>query len=97
MCILSIEKPSVNMMINASHHSLETIKMAFQLANRAFEEGLGWRDICVGHGETPFSEFLKLHKSFIRIDVNYWGHSCMKGRALVGWLESRFVNVSLDN
>lgn len=98
MCILSIEKPSVNMTINASHHSVKTIRTIFQSVNRSFLEGIGWRDICVGHGsETPLNEFLTFHKSFIKIDINYWGQNCTKGRALVGWLESRFVSVSLDN
>ena len=55
------------------------------------EHGILWRDICVGRqGGLPVQQFLKDHKAFVKVDINYWGSSCMKGRALVGWLESRF-------
>lgn len=97
VCILSIEKPAVNMTINASQHSLEFLKRAFTFVDNSLEAGASWQEIVIGKAShTPFRHFLAQHKAFVKIDVNYWGENCMKGRALVGWLESRFVNVSLS-
>jgi hypothetical protein len=96
MCILSIEKPMVNMTINANPLSLAVLKNTFVSVNRSLENGMSWKEICGGRdGGPPFRQFLKDHKSFVKVEINHWGSSCMKGRALVGWLESRFVNVSL--
>ena len=94
MCILSIEKPVVNMAINANPHSVEVLRNVFIFADRSLEKGFSWKEICGGQdGNPPIRKFLNDHKAFVKIDINYWGSSCMKGRALVGWLESRFVNV----
>jgi hypothetical protein len=96
ICILSIEKPMVNMTINSNPHSLEVLKSVFVSVDSALEDGMSWKDICSGRdGDPPFRQFLKCHRAFVKIEISYWGSSCMKGRALVGWLESRFVNVSL--
>lgn len=84
----------VNMTTNANLHSLAVLKRVFACVNRALENGTSWMEICGGqNGDSPFRQFLKDHKAFVKIDVNFWGDNCMKGRALVGWLESRFVNV----
>lgn len=97
MCILIIEKPAVNMTTNATPHSLNAMQSIFSAADRSLEQGRSWIDICVGPnvGIPTYKQFLREHKAFIKVEVIYWGSSCMKGRALIGWLESRFVNVSL--
>lgn len=96
MCVLTVEKPMVNTTGNANFHSLEVIKSAFKFADASMVNGLSWSEICVGRdGSPPFRRFVKGYKTFVKIEINYWGSSCMKGRALVGWLESRFVNVRL--
>ena len=97
MCIMSIEKPMVNMTINSNLHCLENLKRFFVSVDRSLRNGMSWKEICEGRdGDPPDRQFLKDHKAFVEIEINYWGSSCTKGRALVGWLESRFVNVSLD-
>lgn len=94
LCILSIEKPVVNMTVNANPHSVGVLQEVLASVDRALDEGTPWKEVCAGrNGGPPWGQFLKDHKSFVKIDVNYWGDGCMKGRALVGWLESRFVNV----
>ncbi|KAF7986588.1 hypothetical protein HWV62_26356 [Athelia sp. TMB] len=93
LCILSIEKPMVNMTINGNLQSLAVLRQEFALADHNLEAGKSWKNICMGHEISPLMEFLKSHKAFAKIDINYWGSSCMSGRALVGWLESRFVNL----
>lgn len=98
LCILSIEKPAVNMTSNASLHSVAVLQKVFVSVDRALDQGVSWKQVCAGRDDgPPWGQFQKDHKSFVKIDVNYWGDSCMKGRALVGWLESRFVNVGVVN
>ena len=97
LCVLSIEKPMVNMTINGNVQSLAVLRQEFALADHSLEAGKSWKEICIGHEDSPLTEFLKRHKAFVKIDVNYWGSGCMGGRALVGWLESRLVNVSHFN
>jgi hypothetical protein len=86
----------VNMTVNSNPHSLEVLKSEYISADRSLENGVLWKEICSGrNGDPPFQQFLNDHKAFVKVEINYWGRSCMKGRALVGWLESRFVNVRL--
>ncbi|KAK3324195.1 hypothetical protein B0T19DRAFT_224678 [Cercophora scortea] len=42
------------------------------------------------------ADFLAGYKSYIKIDVNYWGLSPTKGAQFVGWLESRCVMLLVD-
>lgn len=97
MVVLSIEKPQVNMTVNANPSSLQVIKSVFLDSDLACERGLSWREICgvTDGGIVPHVRFIEAHKVFVKIDVCYWGSSCMTGRALIGWLESRFVSVRI--
>ena len=94
MVVLSVEKPQVNMTVNANPNSVAVMRSVFGEANRAFDAGLSWRAICGADKRAPFERFVEVRKSFVKIDVSYWGSSCIKGRAWIGWLESRFVGVS---
>ncbi|KAH8836019.1 hypothetical protein DL96DRAFT_1576408 [Flagelloscypha sp. PMI_526] len=96
MCILSIEKPSVNMTINASIHSRGALKEGFKLSDELMEKGASWSEVLQRGGLNPLNEFLTTYKSFIKMDVSYWSDDCMKGRALVGWLESRLVKLLVN-
>ncbi|KAK3318390.1 hypothetical protein B0H66DRAFT_516600 [Apodospora peruviana] len=40
--------------------------------------------------------FLSAYKSYVKIDVQYWGLSPSRGRQFVGWLESRCVMLLVD-
>ncbi len=42
------------------------------------------------------ADFLRAYKSYVKIDVQFWGLSLAKGAAFVGWLESRCVAVLVD-
>jgi hypothetical protein len=96
MVVLSIEKPQVNMTANAHPNSVTVISRVFALAERACVEGLPWRSVCAaGDGQgPPYARFVRAHAAFVKIELCYWGRSYTKGRALFGWLESRFVAVS---
>ena len=94
MVILSIEKPAINVTAHASQHSMMTISREFAKANERLSAGVPWTEV-VGTSDVGVQDFLDGFKLFVKIEVSYWGSSCMKGRALEGWLESRFISVSL--
>jgi poly(A) polymerase Pap1 len=95
MVILSIEKPIANLTFNASRNSVEVLSRAFRLADEMLDAGKGWAEVCGSGPNTkePLEMFLESYKMFIRIDVGYWGGSCVRGREVLGWLESKIVVV----
>jgi len=95
MVILSIEKPVANLTFNASRNSVEVLSRAFRRADERLEAGKGWAEVC-GLGpntKQPLELFLENHTTFIKVDVGYWGGSCLRGREVLGWLESKIVVV----
>ncbi|KAJ3889033.1 hypothetical protein GG344DRAFT_52462 [Lentinula edodes] len=95
MVVLSIERPSSNLTSNASRHSVEVMRRAFEKADRMLEECRNWAEVCglEPEGEAPYQVFLKQHKVLMKLDINFWGGSNLKGRAVIGWLESRIVSL----
>jgi poly(A) polymerase Pap1 len=95
MVILSIEKPIANLTFNASRNSVEVLSRAFKRAGEMLDAGKGWAEVCGSGPNTkqPLKLFLESHNTFIKIDVGYWGGSCLRGREVLGWLESRVVVV----
>ncbi|KAF9062161.1 hypothetical protein BDP27DRAFT_1337000 [Rhodocollybia butyracea] len=93
--VLSIERPLSNLTFHASRNSLEVMRKALGRADRMLEEGRSWAEVCgLAEGkDVPYRQFLKEHKAFIKLDVHFWGGSNLKGRALIGWLESRIVSL----
>jgi poly(A) polymerase Pap1 len=92
MVILSIERPLSNLSFHASWNSVEALSRGIKEAHQLLEEGKTWPAICGSLGN-PVDEFISAYKLFIKLEVSFWGGNCMKGRALIGWLESRIVNV----
>jgi endonuclease/exonuclease/phosphatase family metal-dependent hydrolase len=94
--VLSVEKPRVNTTASANPNSVGVLRSVLAAADRALERGSHWDEVVCGarDGRPPFWQFVARHKVFVRIGVSYWGSSCVKGRGLVGWLESRLVGVS---
>ncbi|KIK52687.1 hypothetical protein GYMLUDRAFT_64131 [Collybiopsis luxurians FD-317 M1] len=95
MVVLSIERPLANLAFHASRNSVEVMRKAFQRADGMLEDGRSWAEACglEKEKEGPVQVFLKQHKAFIKLDVHFWGGSNLKGRAVVGWLESRIVSL----
>ncbi|KAE9389497.1 hypothetical protein BT96DRAFT_1025020 [Gymnopus androsaceus JB14] len=94
MVVLSIERPLSNLTFHASRNSVEVMKRAFERADDMLEKGRSWAAVCgLDREEAPHQMFLKQHKIFIKLDVQFWGGSNLKGRAVVGWLESRIVSL----
>ncbi|KAI1367322.1 hypothetical protein F5Y08DRAFT_74838 [Xylaria arbuscula] len=95
MAILGFYPPSLNTALNASLPSVSTIANEFKRASTLLSQaGTTWATFL---SETQGSEdFLSSFKSFIKIDVQYWGVSLAKGSGFVGWLESRCVMLLVD-
>lgn len=102
MVILGLHAPSTNVSHTASVPSVETIVQELKRADDLISEArITWPDLLSSRDmesemidpPTAASEFLTAYNSYIKIDVQYWGLSLAKGSTLVGWLESRCVQL----
>lgn len=94
LAILGYAPPALNTCLAASVPSVRTIAEEFQRADKTLsEEGMTWSRFLETDGS---ADFLKSFKSYIKINVQFWGGSLTKGRGLVGWLESRCVSLLVD-
>lgn len=84
MVLTSIYAPIINVAQTATRHSVKALSREFKVANEALKDGQ-WDLKALAREDG----FLKEYQSFIKIDVQYWGTSAGKGRALAGWVESR--------
>ncbi|PWW80132.1 hypothetical protein C7212DRAFT_273731 [Tuber magnatum] len=83
MAITSIYTPVVNVARNATRHSVSALTREFELAKKALDSGR-WDLRLMGRE----NEFLREYESYIKIDVQYWGSSLRRGKALALWVES---------
>lgn len=94
LAILGYAPPALNTCLAASVPSVRTIAEEFQKADKMLsEETMTWSTFLDTDGS---ADFLKSFKSYIKINVQFWGGSLTKGRGLVGWLESRCVSLLVD-
>lgn len=94
LAILGYFPPSLNAMSNASTPTARTVSEEFRRADSLLSENdITWPKFLDADGST---EFLCSFKSFIQIDVQFWGGSLTKGRGFVGWVESRCVSLLVD-
>lgn len=93
MCLLGWHPPALNTALNASAPTVHTISTELARARTVLSQtDMSW-DKFIGPQTTDMgaADFLKSHRLYVRIDVNYWGSSSQKRNAFVGWLESRCV------
>ncbi|ETS83175.1 hypothetical protein PFICI_05051 [Pestalotiopsis fici W106-1] len=100
MVILGYHSPSLNVATAASPPSVKTIAEEFQRADRILASpGISWPEF-MGIARVPAesgpSTFLQAYKSYVKIDVQFWGVSLAKGSRFVGWLESKCVMLLVD-
>ena len=93
MVILSPERPVVNVAASATVPSVETISEELRTAQDMLQAESSWRAICRTF-EANIGAFRKTFDVFIKVDISYWGGSCMEARALIGFVESRLPHVS---
>lgn len=91
MVVLGFHSPSLNVATAASPPSVRTIAEEFQRADRILSSpGAAWADF-VGTADSGPGAFLRAYRSYVKIDVHFWGVSLAKGSRYVGWLESKCV------
>lgn len=84
MVLASIHTPVINVAQTATRHSVKALAREFKVANEALKNGQ-WDLSSMARQDG----FLNEYQSFIKMDVQYWGTSASKGKALAGWVESR--------
>ncbi|KAK6196796.1 Mitochondrial fission protein [Pestalotiopsis sp. IQ-011] len=96
MVVLGFHSPSLNVATAASPPSVRTIAEEFQRADRILSgPGAAWADL-VGTADSGPGAFLGAYRSYVKIDVQFWGVSLAKGSRYVGWLESKCVMLLVD-
>lgn len=95
MVILGYHGPALNVAHTASVPSTRTITEEFRKASAALADpSMTWSRFLAGSDGAQ--DFLRAYKSYVRIDVLFWGLSLAKGSSFVGWLESRCVMLLVD-
>ncbi|KAK3338290.1 2'-5' RNA ligase superfamily-domain-containing protein [Neurospora tetraspora] len=95
MVVLGWFGPGLNTSGQASVWSVRTLKEEFKRARDMLVKGevKSWKEFLEGSGAEGF---LTGYKSYVKVDVQYWGLSPSKGAQFVGWLESRCVMLLVD-
>lgn len=101
LCILGWHAPSLNTAAAASIPTTRAIAAELRRADDVLSrDGCTWMDFIGAYGAdgpsdakitAGASEFCRGYKSYVKLDVHYWGPSLEKGSQYVGWLESRCV------
>ncbi|WPJ61484.1 hypothetical protein SMAC4_01794 [Sordaria macrospora] len=96
MVVLGWFGPGLNTSGQASVWSVRTLKEEFERARDQLvkEEVRSWKEFL--EGSSAAEEFLTGYKSYVKVDVQYWGLSPSRGAQFVGWLESRLVMLLVD-
>lgn len=93
MCLLGWHAPALNTALNASAPTVHTISTEMLRANALLsQENITWdKFLGAQTADQGATDFLKSHKRYAKIYLNYWGSSSQKRNEFVGWLESRCV------
>lgn len=102
MVVLGFHSPNSNIAHTATFPAMQVLITEFQRAsnrlsasNTTWDEFFGDRLTLTRGAVLPPHEkdFLTSYERYARIDIQYWGRTLSKGRGLVGWVESRCVNL----
>ena len=97
LAILGFYPPTLNTALSASVLSTKTIAAEFRRASAALAAAPSWASLAAaGEGEGGAAEFLRGYKTYVRLDVQYWGLGLARGAQLLGWVESRCVMLLLE-
>ncbi|KAF2797235.1 hypothetical protein K505DRAFT_298767 [Melanomma pulvis-pyrius CBS 109.77] len=104
MVVLGFHAPNANVAHTSTVPGTQTLVREFKLADhRLSEDGMTWEQFFGGSEvssstESPVgvSDFLKSHDNYVKVDIQYWGRTLSKGKGLVGWVESRCLNLVVD-
>lgn len=101
MVVLGFHAPNSNIAHTSTLPGLKILIKEFKIASlRLSESVMTWKaffeppDIhgCAGMGPGE-SRFLQDYKSYVSIDIQFWGRTLAQGKSLVGWVESRCLSL----
>ncbi|KIJ56739.1 hypothetical protein M422DRAFT_238346 [Sphaerobolus stellatus SS14] len=95
MVILSLEKPTFNLVQYANQHTLAAIVSSFERTQEQLASGRSWSAVSAtgdlyGNG---FQSAMELFDKVIKIELSYWCPSTVKARAWVSFVQSRLQNL----
>jgi hypothetical protein len=101
MVVLGYHAPNANVAHTSTMPALHILITELKMADkRLSEESMGWDRFFGQHTAQTSSrtdpgmlEFLASHSSYAQINIQYWGRSLPKGKALVGWVESQLPSL----
>jgi poly(A) polymerase Pap1/uncharacterized protein (UPF0248 family) len=98
LAILGYFPPALNTAQAASQSSVRTIMTELRHAadrlSSAESLAITWSDLL--NFDRTSAAFLMQYKSYVKINLHYWGTSLSKGAQFIGWLESRCVMLLVD-
>jgi uncharacterized protein (UPF0248 family)/endonuclease/exonuclease/phosphatase family metal-dependent hydrolase/2'-5' RNA ligase len=104
MVVLGFHAPNANVAHTSTIPGTRTLIKELKLADRRLSEnGMTWgvflrsSELSSAPGASAgVADFLKSHDSYVKVDIQYWGRTLSKGKGLVGWVESRCLNLMVD-
>ncbi|KAF2641389.1 hypothetical protein P280DRAFT_311821 [Massarina eburnea CBS 473.64] len=101
MAILGYHAPNSNIAHTATAPGLQIIVTELKRAYERLSTPLmTWDAFFECKGSMPLAvgakHFLSAYEKYVKIDMQYWGRTLSKGKGLVGWVESRCINLVVD-
>lgn len=100
MVILGYHAPNSNVAHTATVPGMHVlINELRQADDRLTSAGMTWEtffDVDTAASKPAVDEFLSSFDSYVKIDIQYWGRALSRGKGLLGWVESRCINLVVD-
>ncbi|KAK7182815.1 hypothetical protein DPSP01_010081 [Paraphaeosphaeria sporulosa] len=100
MVILGFHAPNSNIAHTATVPGMQVLVSELQQADdRLSRPGVTWEtffEVDIIGTEPAVGDFLSSFDSYVKIDIQYWGRALSRGKGLVGWVESRCINLVVD-
>lgn len=102
MVVLGYHVPQSNVAHTSTLPGLSVIIKEFKTASSRLSLGSAttWQDFFVLSGSHSLTglgfgeaQFLQAYRSYVSIDIQFWGRTLAKGKSLVGWVESRCLSL----
>ncbi|KAF2444508.1 hypothetical protein P171DRAFT_33737 [Karstenula rhodostoma CBS 690.94] len=100
MVILGFHAPNSNIAHTATVPGMQVLVHELRQADdRLSSPGMTWEtflEVDAPGSKPAIGSFLSSYDSYVKIDIQYWGRALSRGKGLVGWVESRCINLVVD-
>lgn len=97
MVILGFHAPNSNIAHTATVPGMQVLVNELRQADaRLTSQDMTWDAFLDADGagsKLAVANFLSSFDSYVKIDIQYWGRTLSRGKGLVGWIESRCINL----